>query len=142
MIYISRPYLYLLKSLISMITAILADMILLYIPKDFCFGITYFYSKCNSCYYLVNRSCILGVHPIFTSNCISSDTVLVNMVSSYINERAYFTMERFDDVETCELSCTQLLHELNKIIDKNNAGFYRDDDLIILRKCNKQSIKN
>lgn len=47
-------------------------------------------------------------------------------------------MVSFDGEETCELINTHLLHELGKIINKNNIGLYMDNSLIILRNSKGQ----
>lgn len=51
-------------------------------------------------------------------------------------------MGSFDSSVTCELIGIHLLRELNKIIDKNDRGLYRDDVIIPRIFSKKKTRKN
>ena len=50
------------------------------------------------------------------------------------------TMGSYDRAEICELVGIYILSRLSTIIDKNDCGLYRDDDLLVLRNTNGQQI--
>ena len=49
-------------------------------------------------------------------------------------------MWSLDGAEICELNGIYILCSLTKLINKEDCGFYRDDELFILRNVNGQQI--